>query len=90
MEIMASYYFTGGQLYDRNICGIADTIPQNRDERCPPDPFSTHKHREVQHSSSDILRPTPSLVPKPSKAINETWISDEDFKRSLKEWTKKC
>lgn len=33
MQAMASYGFSGGKLYDRNVCGTADTAPQNRDER---------------------------------------------------------
>lgn len=46
MQAMASYHFTGGKLYDRHVCGTADTTPQNRDEAWPPDSFSTHKHTE--------------------------------------------
>lgn len=46
MQAMASYLFTGGKLYDRNVHGTADTTPQSRDERWSPDSFSTHKHTE--------------------------------------------
>lgn len=46
MQAMASQHFAGGKLCDRNVCSTADTTPQNRDERCPPDSLSTHKHTQ--------------------------------------------
>lgn len=76
MQAMASYHFTRGKLYDRNVCGTADTTPQNRDERCPPDSFSTHKHTErsstgtqtysdqlpLYHYWSTVIAPTLCLL----------------------------
>lgn len=43
---MASFHFTAGKHYSRNICGTTDAIQQNSTERWPPDFFSMREHTE--------------------------------------------
>lgn len=60
LQTMASYHFTGGKHYDRNVCGTTDATPPNSAETRPPGLFSMHKHTE---RSSRRAQTHPDQIP---------------------------
>lgn len=82
MQATDFYHFPGGKLSDRNLCGTADTTPQNIDETWPLDSFSTHKHTERSstgaqtHSDQLPLYHYWSTVPAPRLSLSPLIITE--------------